>query len=109
MVRLTVGETRQQLPAFTRRQWGVAGVGALTTALLIGLPTDVIPNPYYRRMTPIPWWDYPVWAATAVLTGLVLATYVRRVTVDASAGVTMGGASPVRGCTSQPRRAEPPQ
>jgi hypothetical protein len=28
-------------------------------------------------MTPVLSWNYPVWAASAILTGLVLATYVR--------------------------------
>lgn len=86
-----VRESALQLRSFSRRQWIVAAAGAAATALLIGLPTDVVPNPFYRRMTPIIWWDYPVWAATALLAGLVLATYVRRVPVDSSAGATFGG------------------
>jgi hypothetical protein len=28
-------------------------------------------------MTPVVWWDYPIWAISAVLFGLVAATYVR--------------------------------
>ncbi len=28
-------------------------------------------------MTPVTWWDYPVWAVSAVLLGLIAATYVR--------------------------------
>ena len=28
-------------------------------------------------MSPIAWWDYPVWALTSILAGLVAATYVR--------------------------------
>ena len=84
-------ECAVQVTTFSRRQWHVAGAGALATALLIGLPTDVVPNPFYRRMTAILWWDYPVWAVTALLAGLVLATYVRRVPVDSSAGATFGG------------------
>lgn len=28
-------------------------------------------------MTPVLWWNYPVWAVTATLTGLIVATYVR--------------------------------
>lgn len=81
----------RQLSAFTRHQWFTAGAGALATALLTGLPTDVVPNPFYRRMTPVLWWNYPVWAMTAVLAGLVIATYVRRGPAGASAGTSVGG------------------
>jgi hypothetical protein len=47
------------------------------TALLIGLPTDVIPNPVFGRPVPVTWWSLPVLVATSVLAGLLLATYVR--------------------------------
>jgi hypothetical protein len=59
------------------RRWGAAVVGALAVALAIGLPTEMIPNPLFSRMTPVLWWNYPVWLATAVLSGLLIATYVR--------------------------------
>lgn len=53
-------------------------LGATTiAALLIGVPTGVISTSLYHRMTPVTWWDYPVWAASAVLVGLTAATYVR--------------------------------
>lgn len=45
--------------------------------LLIGLPTDVIPNPVFGRPVPVTWWSLPVLAITSVLAGLLLATYVR--------------------------------
>lgn len=80
-----------QVATFTRRQWLAAGAGALATVLLTGLPTDVFPNRFYTRMTPVLWWNYPVWAVTAILAGLVLATYVRRVPVGSSAGAALGG------------------
>ncbi|MEX0847318.1 MAG: hypothetical protein WD023_06020 [Ilumatobacteraceae bacterium] len=59
------------------RRWLVAGGAAVGTALLIGLPTDVIPNPVFGRPVPVTWWSYPVLVVTAVLAGLVVATYVR--------------------------------
>jgi len=61
-----------------RRRILVAVVAAVTFALAVGVPTGVIPSPLYTRMTPVLWWNYPVWAATAVLGGLVVATYIRR-------------------------------
>jgi hypothetical protein len=29
-------------------------------------------------MTPVQWWNYPIWTATALLSGLIVATYVRQ-------------------------------
>lgn len=69
----------------------VAVAVAVVTAVLTGVPTDLVPNSFYRRMTPILWWNYPVWAATAVLTGLVFATYVRVQPHGRSVGATAGG------------------
>lgn len=60
------------------RRWASALVSAVTVALVIGLPTEMIPNPFFQRMMPREWWNRPVWLTTSVLTGLLLATYVRR-------------------------------
>ncbi|MFC9950911.1 hypothetical protein ACFVIN_10365 [Streptomyces prasinus] len=60
------------------RQWAVAGVGALATAVLVGAPTDVVPNPLFGRSVPVQWWNYPALVVTAVLAGIVLSTYVRQ-------------------------------
>ena len=57
-------------------QWTVAVVATVVTALLTGLPTEMIGNPWFVRMTPVLWWNRPVWLLTAVLAGLLLATYV---------------------------------
>lgn len=59
-----------------RRWWSAVGAAAVT-ALLVGLPTDVIPNPVFGRPVPVTAWSYPVLALTAVLGGLLAATYVR--------------------------------
>lgn len=80
-----------QLRAFSRWQWLAVAATTAVTAILTGLPTDIVPNSFYARMTPILWWNYPVWAATAVLTGLVFATYVRVQPGGRSVGVTAGG------------------
>jgi hypothetical protein len=63
--------------AWPPRRWLVAAGIAVLTAVATGIPTDVIPNPLFGRDVPVTWWSYPVWAATAVLAGLVAATYVR--------------------------------
>lgn len=90
-VRDAVREITGQVRAFSRREWTVALLASVAAALLMGVPTDIVPSPFYRRMTPILWWDYPVWAVSAALTGLVLATFVRRVPVGASGGGVLGG------------------
>jgi hypothetical protein len=54
----------------------------VVVALAIGLPTDVIPNPVFGRPVPVTGWSYPVLIITAVLSGLLAATYVRQVGVD---------------------------
>ena len=58
-------------------RWGVAAGAALLTALAVGPPPAVIPNPPCARSGATPWWGYPVLALTAVLAGILLATYVR--------------------------------
>lgn len=62
---------------WTARHIRVALAGSLATSLLIGLPTDVVPNPVFGRALSVTWWSYPTLAAIAVLSGLLLATYVR--------------------------------
>jgi hypothetical protein len=59
-----------------RRVWVAIGA-SVVVALLIGLPTDVIPNPVFGRPVPVTWWSYPTLVVTAVLGGLLAATYVR--------------------------------
>jgi hypothetical protein len=70
-------EARAVAAHWTRRHTLVAVLGAVATGLLIGLPTDVVPNPVFGRAVPVTWWSYPALAAIAVLSGLLLATYVR--------------------------------
>lgn len=64
-------------PSWTTRHGAVAVLGAAATALLIGLPTDVVPNPVFGRAVAVTWWSYPTLVVIAVLSGLLLATYVK--------------------------------
>ncbi|MFB7631359.1 hypothetical protein ACFC0M_10495 [Streptomyces sp. NPDC056149] len=57
-------------------RWGTAAGGAALTALVVGLPTAVIPNPLFTRTVATPFWGYPSLVLTAALAGLLLATYV---------------------------------
>lgn len=82
------------------RQWrtgqGAAATGvavALVTALIIGLPTAVIPSPWFGRTIPARPWDYLVLGLTALLSGAIGATYALPAACPINSGrVTAGGA-----------------
>lgn len=60
------------------RRWAMAALTAVATVLVVGVPTVLVPNPVFGREVAVTWWAWPVLLATAVLAGLVAATYVRR-------------------------------
>ena len=49
---------------------------AAMVALVMGTPTDLIDTPLFTRELPPTWWSYPVSIVTALLSGLLIATYV---------------------------------
>lgn len=53
--------------------------GALVAAAALGLATGSIPNPITFRQIPVPWWGYLLWSVAALLTGLLIGTYVVQV------------------------------
>ena len=59
------------------RYWLVAALGTAAALLLLGIPTAVIPNPFFIRMTPTEGFNVVVWVVSAPLIGLLIATYVR--------------------------------
>ena len=65
------------LRMWSARQWLVALLAGVATALLVALPTAVIPNPIFGRAVEVTWWSYPVVVLTGILGGLLIATYVR--------------------------------
>jgi len=66
------------LQTWSARQWATALFGGVLVALAVGIPSDVIPNPVFGRPVDVTWWSYPVLIVTAVLGGLLAATYVRQ-------------------------------
>ena len=73
--------TNTLIPALAQwpaRRWLAAAVAAVGTYVLVAVPTDLIDTPLFSREVPPTWWSFPILAVTAVLTGLLLATYVSR-------------------------------
>jgi hypothetical protein len=83
------------LAGWPARRWWVALVGAVVVALLVGAPTDVIPNPVFGRQVGVTWWSYPTLAVTAVLAGLLIATYVDTDRPRSEGGAAAGDADGV--------------
>lgn len=92
---------RQRLwSTMDRRFWVAAILGTLASAIVLGVPSAVIPNPFFVRMTPTEPVNLLVWLVSAPIAGLLVATYVARTGTgqdphtgaDAGAGtVTVGG------------------
>lgn len=65
------------LRAWPARRWAAALLGSVIVGLVVALPTAVIPNPVFGRAVEVTWWSYPTVLVSAVLGGLLLASYVR--------------------------------
>ncbi len=76
-----------ELATWPLRRWTTAAVAAVVVGLAVGLPTDVIPNPVFGRPVDVTWWSYPVLVVTAVLGGLLVATYVRMPDTPQAVGI----------------------
>lgn len=101
--RSPLGFGAQALRAWGPRQLAVASAGAVVVGGVVGVVTVLIPNPLFGREIPPTLWSYPVWIVTSILTGVLLATYVR------PAGVTGGHetsalSEPVNGGAGSDRR-----
>jgi hypothetical protein len=83
---------------WTWRQWSVAALTAGATVLLLGVPTDLVDTPLFGRAVAPTAWAWPVLLVTAVLSGLLAATYVAVAPTDAGGredGVKAGMAAEV--------------
>lgn len=63
---------------WSARRWVVGAVGGIGIAVLVAIPTDIIPNPYFTRSMAVTWWSYPVLVMTGVLGALLVGTYARQ-------------------------------
>lgn len=55
-------------------RWVIPGI--ILGSLIIGIPTAVIPNPIFIRMTPTRPSDYGFWVVSSILLGLLGASYL---------------------------------
>ncbi len=83
------------LAQWPRRRWAVAALAALSTVLVVGIPTVLVPTPVFGREVAVTGWAWPALLVTSVLAGLVAATYVRTGAVtprdDVSRASVVGG------------------
>lgn len=58
------------------RRWIVAALAAAAYLLVVAVPTDLIDTPWFTRDVPPTWWAWPSLILSAVLIGMLTATYV---------------------------------
>lgn len=87
MIRSKYKDLVSALVQWPVRRWLAAALAAAATYLVVAVPTDLIDTPLFSREVPPTWWSFPVLGVTAILTGLLLATYVsREPAADSEAG-----------------------
>lgn len=74
--KLGIAKTLALARGWGSRRYGVTALAGGGWLLVSGVPTGILDTPFYVRMTPVEWWNYPFWLAGAVLVGLLVATYV---------------------------------
>jgi hypothetical protein len=66
----------QQVAAFSRRQWKVAGWSYLAALLIMGVVGETLPGASAGRVVPIQWWNYVTLVLSPPLIALIAATFV---------------------------------
>lgn len=75
LLRPSFREIVPTLRRFGLRSWLYVAAGAAGSALVLGIPTVLLANPWYIRMTPVRAQDYAFWALSVLLLGLIAGTY----------------------------------
>lgn len=91
MVMESFSRWRFVLQLFGLRSWLIVAIGGIITLILIGIPSAIIDNPFFDRMTPVRTQDYIIWLATGLLAGLVAGTFTLSTKDSASGKVVSGG------------------
>src|SRR5499427_11105021 len=68
--------TVQQVAAFSRRQWKVAGWSYLAALLIMGVAGETLPGASVGRVVPTQWWNYVTLILSPPLIALIAATFV---------------------------------
>ena len=68
-------EVIRALRVWPIRAWVVACASLVVTLIASGVPTGIIPSNLYHRMTPVLWWNYPIWTVSGLLLGLLAGSY----------------------------------
>jgi uncharacterized integral membrane protein len=71
-----VPQVKRPRTVWPARRWLVAAATAVAYALFIAIPTDLVDTPFFSREIPPTWWSWPALVVSAVLAGLLTATYV---------------------------------
>lgn len=79
------------LRGFSPAAWLLAGIGTVAALGLIGLPTRLIANGFFGRMTPTRTQDYVIWAITAPLVGLIIGSFALGRSVETGDGKLLSG------------------
>jgi predicted membrane protein len=58
------------------RYLAATAVATALVALALGIPTDIVPNPWFVRMTPPGFSNYFFWVTSSMLVGALAATYI---------------------------------
>lgn len=76
MTAVAISTAVAQLRTWSPRRWLTGGAAAAGFGLLVAIPTDLVDTPLFSREIPPTWWSWPALVVSAILTGLVVATYV---------------------------------
>lgn len=91
-----------QVRYWSTRQWAVAGVVGVVAFVLIGEIGETLPNVSAGRTYPVEWWNYATLVLSAVLLGLIAATFTlpsrRRAAAGAGSGVAGAAAAVAMAC-----------
>lgn len=70
-------QSLQAIRIWSPRRWLIAVVLSVVIGVALGIVTVLIPNPIFHRDIPPTVWSYPVLVVTAVLSGMLMSTYVK--------------------------------
>jgi hypothetical protein len=76
---------------FDLRSWLIVIIGTIVSLVIIGIPTAIIDNPFFVRMTPVQTQDYFVWVMTGCLVGLIAGTSTLMTKTQSNGTIVAGG------------------